>query len=93
MNFRHIQRVCEEDSRLITFGPVEQGTFLNRLGGTERIEQLISGAATQDERDTLRSGFEMLTAEQQMGARFKFFAMFPSVLREHLVRFPVSGFH
>jgi hypothetical protein len=30
--------------------------------------------------------------EDKMGERFKLFSLFPSVLKEHLVRFPVSGF-
>lgn len=93
VDFGHMQRVCEADNRLITFGPTEQRTFLDRLGGRDRLEQLLAGAQSPEAKSLLQSGYEMLTAADQMGARFKFFAMFPSVLREHLTRFPVNGFH
>lgn len=93
VDFQHMKRVCEADNRLVTFGPVEQSTFLDRLGGPDRLEQLIASADSSDARDVLKSGYEMLTSAEQMGKRFKFFSMFPSVLREHLKRFPVNGFH
>ena len=34
----------------------------------------------------------MMVDEDKMGERFKLFSLFPSVLKEHLVRYPVSGF-
>lgn len=34
----------------------------------------------------------MMVDEDRMGERFKLFALFPPVLKEHLARFPVSGF-
>lgn len=34
----------------------------------------------------------MLTSDEQMGARFKFFSMFPAVLKDHLMKYPVTGF-
>lgn len=92
MDFRLLKRVCETDERLITFGPVEQGTFLQRLGGRERLDQLLAGAKDDDTRKSLQSGYDMLTTAEQMGTRFKFFSMFPAVLRDHLKRFPVNGF-
>ena len=34
----------------------------------------------------------MLTNSEQMGSRFKFFAIYPSVLREHLKKFTPNAF-
>lgn len=34
----------------------------------------------------------MLTNREKMGERFKFFSIFPNVLKDHLEKFPVHGF-
>lgn len=93
VDFQQIQRIAERDDRLITFGPVEQQTFLQRLGGHARLEQLIESAKDAEAAETLRSGYDMLTNTHKMGTRFKFFSMFPSVLRNHFDKYPVNGFH
>lgn len=93
VDFQQIQRIAERDDRLITFGPVEQHTFMKRLGGHARLEQLVESAQSAEAVETLRSGYDMLTNTQKMGSRFKFFSMFPSVLRDHLEKYPVNGFH
>lgn len=93
VDFQQIQRIAERDNRLITFGPVEQKTFINRLGGHARIEQLVESAQDADAVEALRSGYDMLTSTHKMGTRFKFFSMFPSVLRDHFDKYPVNGFH
>lgn len=91
VDFGDVKRIA--DGRLCTFGPIEQREFLQRMGGRERLQQLIEDAAADAEAvATLKSGYEMLTSPEQMGTRFKFFAMFPAVLREHLAKFPVGGF-
>lgn len=91
VDFAVIKRFAERDDRLCTFGPVLQRDFLQRMGGDARLQQLIDGSAHDpDAVASLRSGYDMLT--KTMGERFKFFAMFPAVLRDHLTRFPVGGF-
>lgn len=45
-----------------------------------------------EEKEVLKSGFDMLVNPEKMGQRFKFFSFYPSVLRDHLARFPVNGF-
>jgi SAM-dependent MidA family methyltransferase len=56
------------------FGPVAQGTFLERLGIVQRVERLISSRADS----SLRSGVERLINPQQMGTLFKALAILPA---------------
>lgn len=92
VDFRRMKKVAQRDDRLTVVGPVSQGDFIARLKGHERLEMLIESATDPNEVDKLKSGYEMLTHPDKMGSRFKFLAMFPSVLREYLHRFPVTGF-
>lgn len=86
-----MQKSCHAEDRLITFGPVEQGTFIKRMGGDVRLQVLIDNA-TEEQKSSLKSGYEMLTSDEKMGKRFKFFSIFPSVVKDHLTKFPVTGF-
>lgn len=43
--------------------------------------------------DALESSYDMLTNPNKMGSRFKFFAIYPSVLRDHLKKYPPNAFH
>lgn len=92
VNFAHIKKIAEQNDRVITYGPVEQGDFLHRMGGETRLDKLMENAATSDDADSLKSGYSMLTDSSKMGSRFKMFSMFPKTLEEHLKKFPVSGF-
>ncbi|XP_063700110.1 protein arginine methyltransferase NDUFAF7 homolog, mitochondrial [Culicoides brevitarsis] len=92
VDFRQMQQSCTAEDRLITFGPVEQGTFLQRMGANVRLENLLKNAQNEEQKSALKSGYEILTSEKQMGKRFKFFSMFPAVTKDHLQKFPVSGF-
>nr|XP_014103446.1 protein arginine methyltransferase NDUFAF7 homolog, mitochondrial [Bactrocera oleae] len=92
VDFRQIKRVAEENGKTLCFGPVEQGSFLKKMEGETRLEQLLSNALPEN-RDAIRSGYKMLTDPEQMGTRFKFFSIFPAVLKEHLKKFPISGFY
>lgn len=91
VNFYDVKKILEADDKLITFGPVEQGTFLNKMGGTERLEVLLSNCE-ENQKESLKSGYNMITSTDKMGSRFKFLSMFPSVLKDHLTKFPVNGF-
>lgn len=86
-----MQQSCHADNRLITFGPIEQGTFIRRMGGDVRLEVLIDNA-TEEQKKSLKSGYDMLISNEKMGKRFKFFSIFPSVLKDHLAMYPVTGF-
>lgn len=90
VDFKEIKRVAEKNG-LITFGPVDQGLFLKRMGGEVRLEALLSRAKS-DEIENLKTGYDMLTNAEKMGTRFKFFSLFPDVLKSHLEKYPVLGF-
>lgn len=92
VNFEHIKLVAERNERVITIGPVEQGDFLNRMGGKTRLEHLLENVTSTEQGDSLKAGYKILTDKSMMGSRFKFFALFPKVLENHLKKFPVSGF-
>ncbi|XP_067615401.1 protein arginine methyltransferase NDUFAF7 homolog, mitochondrial [Eurosta solidaginis] len=91
VDFRQVMRIAEKHGKIICFGPVEQGSFLNKMGGEARLEQLVTNSLPENQ-ETIKSGYKMLTDPAQMGACFKFFSIFPAVVKEHLEKFPVSGF-
>lgn len=113
VDFRHIKDVAERHNQTVCYGPVEQGTFLNRMEGELRLEVLkfpnsnkyffshkiffffqnLIKAALPDNRADIKSAYEMLTHPEQMGSRFKFFSLFPAILKEHLKKYPVDGFN
>lgn len=92
VDFKQLKYVCEKDEKLITFGPIEQQQFLQKLGGNVRMDILMKNAKSDDVLENLKSGYDMLTNPNKMGSRFKFFSIFPSVLKDHLKKFPVNGF-
>ncbi|XP_075144972.1 protein arginine methyltransferase NDUFAF7 homolog, mitochondrial [Haematobia irritans] len=92
VDFRQMKYVAERNNRTICFGPVEQGVFLQRMQGEVRLENLLKHALPENQ-SNIKSAYQMLTHPDQMGARFKFFSMFPYVLKDHLAKFPVNGFH
>jgi SAM-dependent MidA family methyltransferase len=53
---------------------------------------LESESITPEQKEILKSSVNMMINPDSMGERFKFFSMFPSVLDEHLKKFPVLGF-
>lgn len=91
VDFKQMKQFAEKNNKLITFGPVEQRDIIKKLGGDTRIDNLVQ-SAIPDVRPQIQSGYEMLTDPKQMGSRFKFFSMFPSVLNDHLRKYPAVGF-
>ncbi|CAO1413002.1 unnamed protein product [Diamesa tonsa] len=91
VDFKNIKSICEHGDKLITFGPIDQGTFLKNMEAEARLEILLSKSRPA-EQEILKSGYDMLVNPDKMGQRFKFFAMFPSVLRDHLSKYKVEGF-
>lgn len=91
VDFSNLKNIFENNQRLLTFGPVEQATFMKRLEAEVRLEKLIEKASEND-REILKSGYDMLTNPDKMGSRFKFLSIFPSVLKSHLTKNPVFGF-
>jgi NADH dehydrogenase [ubiquinone] 1 alpha subcomplex assembly factor 7 len=91
VNFKEVKRILEQDEKLITFGPIEQGAFLQHMGAENRLEMLLENS-DEPQKDILKSGLDMLINPEKMGKRFKFLSFFPHVLKSHLKKFPVSGF-
>ncbi|KAH8398540.1 hypothetical protein KR215_011711 [Drosophila sulfurigaster] len=91
VDFKHLQHVAESRGHIQCYGPVQQGEFLERMQGKVRLEQLLANALPEN-KELIKSGYEMLTDPKQMGARFKFLSMFPSVLNDYLKKYPVAGF-
>ncbi|XP_026461619.1 protein arginine methyltransferase NDUFAF7, mitochondrial [Ctenocephalides felis] len=91
IDFSQIKRIAEANERCITFGPVTQRDFLKRMGIDVRLKMLLKKAPKQTV-DSLTSGYSMIVDKEQMGERFKFFCMFPNVLRCQLKESPVCGF-
>lgn len=56
-----------------------------------RLENLLANSS-DDEKEVLKSGFDMLVNPEKMGSRFKFLSIFPKVLKDHLIKYPVAGF-
>jgi NADH dehydrogenase [ubiquinone] 1 alpha subcomplex assembly factor 7 len=94
VNFADVKKILEDNDRLITFGPIEQGKFLLSMGAETRLKFLIDNCDKNDDsvKESLKSGLDMLVKPEKMGLRFKFLSMFPSVLKDHLSKFPVGGF-
>lgn len=84
-------KVLEGDQKLFTCGPVDQGTFLMNMEASTRLAQLLD-SSSDEQKEILNSGFDMLVNPEKMGQRFKFLSFFPMVLQNHLSKFPVSGF-
>lgn len=92
VNFSHIKSIAEQNERVITLGPILQSEFIKRMGGQTRLTHLIEKSKSSEDASSLKSGYEILTNPTKMGSRFKFFAIFPKVLENHLNKYPVSGF-
>ncbi|XP_063234061.1 protein arginine methyltransferase NDUFAF7, mitochondrial isoform X2 [Bacillus rossius redtenbacheri] len=82
-------RGCAGDSLML--GPVSQASFLERMGIHTRLQVLL-GSCRPEQREGLLAGYRMMVDPDQMGECFRVMAVFPSVLRDHLARFPVAGF-
>jgi NADH dehydrogenase [ubiquinone] 1 alpha subcomplex assembly factor 7 len=57
----------------LTFGPVEQGVFLTRLGAQMRAQALCK--SVPESREAILAGLERLTSPSQMGSLFKVMAV------------------
>ncbi|XP_055545941.1 protein arginine methyltransferase NDUFAF7 homolog, mitochondrial [Wyeomyia smithii] len=82
VDFSLLKQFCDRTGKIFTIGPTSQRAFLELAGAKERLEVLLAGASSEEERHRLTDGFRMLTDEDQMGSRFKFFALLPKELKE-----------
>lgn len=91
VDFSVLKKIAQRDDRVICLGPAQQNEFLKKLGIDVRL-QILQSKAQEKEARGLSKGYEKIMGEKEMGACFKMLAMFPTVLKEHLNKFPVSGF-
>lgn len=92
VDFSTIKKIAEENNKLLFFGPVSQREFLQRLGVDVRLGALCEKASEKQQK-VLRSGCEKLIGEKDMGLVFKAISLFPYVLKDFLIKYPVSGFN
>lgn len=91
VDFKAIKNAAEAENRLVTFGPVSQADFLTELGGEFRLKALLQNASPEQAKQ-LECGYRTLTHPDEMGCRFKMFAMYPAVLKTILGLNPPHGF-
>lgn len=78
-------------AKVKTCGPIPQADFLKNMAIDVRLQRLLA-SCKPEECESLVSGYNMLMSPKQMGERFKFFAMYPLVLSDLLVKHPPAGF-
>ncbi|XP_058825891.1 protein arginine methyltransferase NDUFAF7 homolog, mitochondrial [Topomyia yanbarensis] len=82
VDFSILNQFCERTSQVFTIGPTSQRSFLEMAGAKDRLAVLLERAKSEEEKRRLTDGFRILTEENQMGSRFKFFGLYPKELRE-----------
>jgi NADH dehydrogenase [ubiquinone] 1 alpha subcomplex assembly factor 7 len=92
VDFNELKRCATEAGGVIAFGPITQRDFLLKMGIEHRYKALEANAKPE-QLEGLKYGFRMMTDKDQMGERFKFLALVPSVLEKILEKYPVVGFH
>ncbi|XP_071501445.1 protein arginine methyltransferase NDUFAF7, mitochondrial-like [Diadema antillarum] len=80
VDFSYLRQMVGD--RATTYGPVHQGLFLQMMGIDTRLKALLKSAPPSDHKD-LMSGYRMLTDPAQMGERFKFFSILPSLPHQY----------
>lgn len=91
VDFLLMKEIAQKNDRLITFGPVTQRKFLKSLGIDLRLKMILQNA-TSAQKKQIESGYHMITDEDKMGNCFKVLSLFPFVLKDHLKKWPVTGF-
>ncbi|XP_015785995.1 protein arginine methyltransferase NDUFAF7, mitochondrial-like [Tetranychus urticae] len=86
VDFGYLKRHVGDKS--LTYGPIDQQTFLKNLGIAVRLAMLLQAANAEQKKDLI-SGAKMILDD--MGSRFKFMAMFPK-LSKHLFKTDPPGF-
>nr|SVE74196.1 EOG090X06OK [Daphnia barbata] len=85
-------RAAEDWKANLTYGTVDQKDFLVRMGIDMRLEQLLASCRNEALARDLKSAHRMLTDPNEMGSKFKFLALYPSVMESILERYPPPGF-
>ncbi len=88
VDFAALKAACPREA--MCYGPIDQATFLRRLGIDRRKDMLVKQCQTEDVRNNIESSYNMLINE--MGSRFQFLSIFPATMRPIHERFPPAGF-
>uniref|UniRef100_A0A8C4QPR2 Protein arginine methyltransferase NDUFAF7 n=1 Tax=Eptatretus burgeri TaxID=7764 RepID=A0A8C4QPR2_EPTBU len=75
VDFAYLSEACAE--RVTCLGPLAQRTFLQNMGINRRLQTLQRGTQDDALRKRHEAGYSMLMSLDQMGERFKFFALLP----------------
>ncbi|XP_062533431.1 protein arginine methyltransferase NDUFAF7 homolog, mitochondrial-like [Armigeres subalbatus] len=85
VDFRLLNRFCEDTAQITTIGPTSQREFLEAAGAQERLNILVSSnTISEEDRGRLSDGLKMLIDPEQMGERFKFFGLYPKALESFI---------
>ncbi|XP_026681235.1 protein arginine methyltransferase NDUFAF7, mitochondrial-like isoform X2 [Diaphorina citri] len=90
VDFKYIRDSVKD--KAITFGPITQREFLKQMHIDIRLNALMGVCSNDHEVKILQSAVDMLVDENQMGVRFKFLSMFPSILEDFYKRVPIHAF-
>ena len=88
VDFSYIRSNCSEHT--LSYGPVSQKTFLHSLGIDVRYKKLSENVST--DKSDLKAAYHVLTDEDKMGERFKFFSIFPKTMKPIHEKYPPIGF-
>ena len=88
VDFSYIRSNCSEHT--LSYGPVSQKTFLHSLGIDVRYKKLSEHVST--DKSDLKAAYHVLTDEDKMGERFKFFSIFPKTMKPIHEKYPPIGF-
>ena len=89
VDFDYLKKATGEHT--LTYGPVSQSQFLSQLGIKVRCNLLKDH--NPKIADELESSLDMLINPEKMGARFKFFCVFPKTMETIHAKFPPAGFY
>ncbi|CAM1292548.1 NDUFAF7 (predicted) [Pycnogonum litorale] len=89
VDFSYLGKMASEYAMVL--GPITQTTFLKQMGIDLRMKKL-SEVGDENQKENLRSAYDMLTNPENMGERFKFMAIFPEVMRNFFRKFPPACF-
>ena len=92
VDFSFLRKSSLDHGHVLTYGPVDQGDFLHRLGIGVRKDMLLDKCSREEIRTDIEMSYKVLTHENQMGKRFKFFSLFPASMGKVHEQAPPAGF-
>lgn len=87
VDFSYLKRHLRDKS--LIFGSVDQATFLTSCGIQSRLQTLLRNA-DESEKENLISGVKMMI--EDMGARYRFMALYPATCEALFRQDPPAGF-